>query len=591
MSAEDDTTQPLSIRGAHRLVKASGDIYDEEAPFLTIGSWLPQAPLHKRNQLPQPTDRGQGTATHAEASKFPLLADLEQPGLIPVETELEPVRFPSPSTGLPHKGNAAYTHMCTANQHWQPFRADPQPEHYSLSLHVHAHQHTHQEFPDRHISRNPSQQAPLPQRLISSRPYGYSKPPIPHHESGGDGGQLGPSVNIRSEPTTPGYSLITIEETTWYSTSEAEHDTQRIITALSSSHPDTEDLINILSRHSHPFDIASRKLAYRRKFSTPKARELLDVVDAASRHFSSGFHSLLRALVAGPLELDAHILFRAMVGAGTNEEYLRLVLLGRTNHEIKAIAAQYEAVSRKRAMVAGKETETLRSALEGDVRGNLRKLFFGILLAARRWEDPGTPIPHVELQGDILDLSAALTGELDVDKVLEYFVSASYHRLASISNKWKDISGDTETLEERIDERFHRDLEDTLLYILSSARDRAMRDAMMVEESLTKSGFRLGKSGKFPLRNIKQEELAIIVVRLVWQDQILEGRTKPNGNGGIYKRGTYLREVDASYVTLRRSNSEQAVRGDLLRKIQEETSGEFSKFLVELWRQRENLEA
>ncbi|RPB26637.1 Annexin [Terfezia boudieri ATCC MYA-4762] len=573
MSAEDDTTQPVSIGGAHRVAKASGDIYDEQSPFLVIGSWLPPAPLHKRNQLPQPTDRGQGTAMHAETSRSFPLETLEQPGLIPVETELELVRFASPFTGLPYEGSAPYPHICTANQHWQPFRAGPQPEHYSLS----------------------QVDSPKLQRLSSSRPHGYSKltgAPIPHHESGSDGGgQLGPSVNIWSEPTTPGYSLVTIEETTWYSNSEAEHDTQRIITALSSSDPDTEDLINILSRHSHPFDIASRKLAYRRKFSTPKARELLDVVEAASRHFSSGFHSLLRALIAGPLELDAHILFRAMVGAGTNEEYLRLVLLGRTNHEIKAIAAQYEAVSRKRAMVAGKETETLRSALEGDVRGNLRKLYFGILLAARRWEDPGTPIPHVELQGDILDLSAALTGELDVDKVLKYFVSASYHRLASISNKWKDISGDTETLEERIEERFHRDLEDTLLYILSSARDRAMRDAMTVEEIVTKSGFRLGKSGKFPLRNIKQEELAIVVVKLVWQDQILEGRTKPNGNGGIYKRGTYLREVDATYVTLLRSNSEQAVRGDLLLKIQEETSGEFSKFLVELWRQRENPEA
>lgn len=405
------------------------------------------------------------------------------------------------------------------------------------------------------------------------------------------GGQPGPSENIRQselEPTTPGYSLITVEETTWYSPSEAEHDTQRIITALSSSHPDAEDLIIILSRHSHPFDIASRRLAYRRKFTTPKAKELLDAVEDVSRDFSSGFWSLLHALVAGPLELDAYILFRAMVGAGTNEEYLQLVLLGRTNHEIKAIAAQYEAISRKRAMMAGKETETLRSALEGDVRGNLRKLYFGILLATRRWEDPGTPIPHVELQGDILDLSAALTGELDVDKVLKYFVSSSYHRLASISHKWKEITGDTETLERRIEERFHGDLEDALLYILSSARDGAMRDAMLLEESITKPGFRLGKSGRFPLRNIKQEELAILVVKLVWQDQMLEGRAKPNGNGGIYKRGSYLREVDARYVTLLQSNSKQASRGDLLRKIQEETSGEFSKFLVELWRQREN---
>ncbi|KAF8428750.1 hypothetical protein EV426DRAFT_585727 [Tirmania nivea] len=590
MSTEDDTTQLVSSLGVLSLAKASGDIdadHGEEAPFMTTGSWLPSP--QKRSQLSQPTDHGQGTATHVEVSSSPPLA--EQPGLIPVE-ELEPVRFPSPFTSRPHEVSAVYAHVCTANQHWRPFRADPQPEPYSLPQggspklqHAHTSRHNHQESLGSQIHRSSSQQAPPTQRWSSLRSHGYGK------GSGGDASQLGSSINIQSrleEPTTPGYSLITVEETTWYSPSEAEHDTQRIITALSSSHPDVEDLIIILSRHSHPFDIASRKLAYRRKFTTPKARELLDFVEEPSRDFSSGFRSLVHALLAGPLELDAHLLSRAMAGAGTNEDYLQLVLLGRTNHEIKAIAAQYEANSRKRAMVAGKEAETLRSALEGDVRGNLRKLYFGILLATRRWEDPGTTIPRVELQGNILDLSAALTGELDVDKVLKYFVSASYHRLASISYKWKEITRDTDTLEERIEERFHGDLEDALLYILSSARDRAMRDAMMVEESLTKSGFRLGKSGRFPLRSLKQEELAVMIVKVVWQDQMLEGRAKPNGNGGIYKRGSYLREVDARYVTLLRSKSEQAVRGDLLRKIQEETSDEFNKFLVELWRQREN---
>ncbi|KAF8416608.1 hypothetical protein EV426DRAFT_685774 [Tirmania nivea] len=291
MSTEDNTTQLVSSLGVLSLAKASGDIdadHGEEAPFMTTRSWLPSP--QKSSQLSQPTDHGQG---HVEVSSSPPLA--EQPGLIPVE-ELEPVHFPSLFTSRPHEVSAVYAHVRTANQHWRPFRADPQPEPYSLP------------------------QGGSPKLQYSSlRLYGYSK------GSGGDASRLGSLINIQSrleEPTTPSYSLITVEETTWYSPSEAEHNTQWIITALSSSYLDMEDLIIILSRHSHPFDIASRKLAYRRKFTTPKARELLDFVEEPSRDFSSGFQSLVYTLLAGPLELDAHLFSQTMARAGTNEDYL-----------------------------------------------------------------------------------------------------------------------------------------------------------------------------------------------------------------------------------------------------------------------------
>lgn len=416
----------------------------------------------------------------------------------------------------------------------------------------------------------------------------------PRHAGAGSGHYPTASPNNSNrEPTTPGYSLVLLEETPWYPLAQAEYDTQRITACLLSPHPDESELIEILTSHPHPLEIASRKLAYRRKFSTPKAKELLDVVEDASGDFSSGFNFLLYALVAGPVNFDAHILFRAMAGAGTNEEYLEIVLLGRTNHEIKAIAAQYEAISRSQALVAGPraagrgEVETLRSALEGDVRGNLRKLYFGILHAARRWEDPAVPIPAGELQADIVDLSVALTADLDVDKILRYFGTASYHRLAHVSRRWKEITRDDDSLEQRIAQRFHRDLEDALLYILRSARDRAVRDALLLEKSLKRSSFRLGKSGLFPLKSTKQEEIAMVVVKMVWEDVRLEGTARQDGGGGgVYRRGSYLREVDARYVELRRIDGEPAARGDLFRRIMESTSGSFSRFLVALWTRR-----
>lgn len=146
MAAEDETTQPVSSPlGIPRLAKASGDIdagHGKEAPdpFLGIGSWLPPSPVHasvqKRSQLPQPTDHRQRATTHMGASRSSPDPLAEQPGLIPVDQELEPLRFPSPFTGTPHEVSTVYAHVRTANQHWQPFHADPQPESSTLNSQV-----------------------------------------------------------------------------------------------------------------------------------------------------------------------------------------------------------------------------------------------------------------------------------------------------------------------------------------------------------------------------------------------------------------------------------------------------------------------
>jgi len=285
------------------------------------------------------------------------------------------------------------------------------------------------------------------------------------------------------------------------------------------------------------------------------------------------------------------------------------VLLGRTNFEIKALTAQYESVARKRASLAGKrpdEAQSLRATVEGDVRGNLRKLYLGVLCAARKWETPcsasrptssssgtfgslnNTNEPVMDLEADILDLHASLTGDVGVDTVLKYFIYASFHRLSSISRHWKRVTRDDLSLEQRIVGRFRGDVEDALLYLLLSATDEALRDATMLHRSLSKSGsifFSVGKSGRVP-KNTKQEEIAVKVAKLIWRDHALTGTQKPNGTGK-YASGDYLREVDKKYVGILEATSRAVNKGELLQRIQKETSGEFVQLLVQLWTTRE----
>lgn len=306
-----------------------------------------------------------------------------------------------------------------------------------------------------------------------------------------------------------------------------------------------------------------------------------------------------------------------MAGAGTNEEYLQIVLLGRTNLEIKAITAQYEATGKKRARLSGRSTsagdvESLRGAVEGDVRGNLKKLYLGILTAARKWDSQ--PPEQGEIDRDILDLHGALTGTLNVETVLKYFTYAPLTRLRAVSVHWKRVTGDDSSLEQRIEKQFHGDVEDALLYLLLSATDEALRDASLLHQSLTKSGFNLGKSGSWLPRMTKQEEIAFIVAKVVWRDHALTSYGNTRTGSSVYAPGDYLKEVEEKYAMIvdgsssvsssrssslsrirSRSRSPAAVplklrRGDLLRKIKKETSGEFENFLVQLWVVREKAE-
>lgn len=344
-----------------------------------------------------------------------------------------------------------------------------------------------------------------------------------------------------------------------YPPADCNGDVEIIVKAFSNKlNTDEGALIQVLSKRSHPLEIASRKKTYasnvKNSNSKSKDPELLDIINNRTFNFSGGFKSITHALVAGPLELDVSLLQKHPKRAAA-------VLLCRSNEDIKAISQRYHEVS--------SSSKTLLQALEGDLSGDILALYRAVLLAERYWDDPTVPIPKEELERNIKSIFAALTGKVDANTVITFFVHGSFHRLASISREWKNVTNQ-KSLESYIDDKFYGSMKDALLYILLSAKDRTLAQATLLDKYLRSL-------------TSKEEEIAVQVVKLVWEDQLRVGT--PKTSGGNYIRGDFLKEVDMKYRALRKMKDPNTYvkKGAILPKIKNETSGDFERFLVCLW--------
>ena len=351
-----------------------------------------------------------------------------------------------------------------------------------------------------------------------------------------------------------------------YPIAESNSDMELIVKALSKTNTDEKVLIQVLSGRIHPLEICSRRQAYKVQYG--QAKDLLDVVTSKKINFRGGFKSLAHALVAGGLDLDVFLLQKAIEGVGTIEDYLDLVLLGRSNEDIKAITAHYEVVTKRK----GKPT-TLLKALEGDLSGDILTLYRGVLRAERRWEAANVPIPQDELEANVRELYAALTGQVTLEKVLKFFLTASMHRLASINNSWVKITKQDVSLVKRIKDKFTGHMENALLYILGTAVDKAGWDTKMLGSVLHANGV---------LRGNKDEEIAVRVAKMVWDGKLMEGSANPSG--GTYKPGDWLKEVDRKYFKEYVSKSGPPSNGYLGRKLRDQTSGHFQDLILRLWK-------
>lgn len=283
---------------------------------------------------------------------------------------------------------------------------------------------------------------------------------------------------------------------------------------------DEKALIQVLCRLD-PLQAVAVREAYHRRFG----RHLLQDVQSET---SSWFEEGLCAVIRGPLMQDCHLLYTAMEGPGTNEEILNDVLLGRSNADLRAIKELYHKLYHK----------SLEAAVKGDLSMKTERHFMMVLAANRNEES--TPVVPQQIEQDVTEIYKATEGKVGTDELLvcDILTHRSDAQIGAIAYTYQQRY--SRSLETVIKKEFSGHMEAALLYQLRTGTDRAMRDAMLLEDAMTGAG-------------TKDRLLVNRVVRCHW-----------NKN--------HLQNVKGAYQHKYRTSLAQRIKG--------ETSGDYERFLL-----------
>lgn len=227
---------------------------------------------------------------------------------------------------------------------------------------------------------------------------------------------------------------------------------------------DEKALIHALATKD-PLQIQVIRDTYHQRFN----RHLLtDVQSETSGWFEEG----LCAIIRGPLMQDVVLLHKAMDGPGTKEKVLNDVLLGRSNADMRAIKDLYQ--------------RTYHSSLESAVKGDLSmktERHFLMVLAANRNEDSAPVIPQ-QIDQDVMELYKATEGRHGTDELLvcNILTQRSDAQIRAIAHTYQQKF--TRDLDTVIKKEFSGHMEAALLYQLHTGTDKAMRDAMLLEDAM-----------------------------------------------------------------------------------------------------------
>ncbi len=227
-------------------------------------------------------------------------------------------------------------------------------------------------------------------------------------------------------------------------------------------------LIQILAKPD-PLQIALLRSTYNQRHRRDLER---DIKSETSKYFRDA----LVQIVDGPLKTDVNNVHNAIKGLGTKESVLNDVLLGRSNADMRAIKQAYN--------------ETYKRSLEADVKGDLSmktETLFSMAMAATRNEE-STPVIPGQLDRDCTYLHRAMDARVGTDQltVCSIFTNRSDGQLRGLAHHWQQKYHSS--LEKVVEAEFSGHMEDALLLILRRANDRAMVDAVQLEETMTGPG-------------------------------------------------------------------------------------------------------
>lgn len=267
-------------------------------------------------------------------------------------------------------------------------------------------------------------------------------------------------------------------------------------------------------------------VAVRNIYTTHIGRDLIkDVKSETSGYFEDG----LVAVIHGPLLNDVESIDSAFNNSsvGLKEWLLIDALLGRSNADMNAIKTAYHSRFKR----------SLDSDIVAHVHFKIRYLYDAAISAQRHEESQ--PINPQSIHRDV----SCLREGKDIKEACLIFARSSNSEIWEINRIFHQHHN--KTLETHIEEKFE-DRKEPLLYMLRTATNSAMRDAILLEESMLGMG-------------TKDERLVARVVRAHWDRNHKEAVKSAYYEKYFHKTGK-----------------------NLLDRIRGETSGNYELLMVQL---------
>ncbi|ORY34884.1 hypothetical protein BCR39DRAFT_515367 [Naematelia encephala] len=325
----------------------------------------------------------------------------------------------------------------------------------------------------------PQQQwgAPAPPPQQSYGGYGAPAPP-PAPFMGGPG--AGPHFLGVPIPAPP--PAVPLTNLNGYN---PQFDAERIRKATKGFGTDENTLIDTLAPlDAFQFDVLSRT------YEQTVGRTLQKTLE---KELSSWLEFTLVLLALGPLHGDLHLLHRACAGAGTHEDLLNEVLLGRTNEEIFLLKEGYRRLYHK----------DLTAVVRGELSAKTERMFNMALSGSR---DESTFVNQQLVQQDVESLYRAGPGKIGTDEIniCGILLSRSDAHLQAIAQTFPQRH--RHALSHMIHSEFSGHMRNALLYVVRGAENDGrgvVRDAEMIGEAMSGMG-------------TKDERMIYRIVRAHW---------------------------------------------------------------------------
>ena len=215
-------------------------------------------------------------------------------------------------------------------------------------------------------------------------------------------------------------------------------------------------------------------------------KELIEDVNSA---LSGNFRRVIVDLFRTPEERDAIYLYKAMKGAGTDEETLIEIICSRSNVELQKIIQEYKKLY----------NQNLEDKVSSDTSGSVKKLLVS-LLQCRRSENSTPNDDECKKVAELLYKSGEGKLGTDEETFNKVFALSSPPELFSINNFYSELS--SKSLEDAVKKEFSGNMKAALKAILESIISPSIYYAKRVKKAVKG----LGTKDKMLIRNICSRE-------------------------------------------------------------------------------------